>query len=136
MGLEEKYLDELSHVELPIVAIDRQQEEMRDLHVIKALEALERHYRQLVVGKEPSLPNDMGEVELQVFTAVLYNLAEQSGGPDEAPPPARRSFSRALREPTRQEIYLACIRKVLKSAKFWTKERGERGYLDFVGGVV
>ena len=66
----------------------------------------------------------------------LYLADTESGGtlvnaqsPDEIP-------SRALRKTTREDIYLACLRKIHKSARRWNRERGERGYLDFVSNYI
>lgn len=135
MGLESRYPDILQNIESIIASNDRQEADMRDLHAIKALEALEEYFRKIVAGKEPAL-GELEGPEQKIFAEVLAVLSLRSEISGDASPPSRRGFSRALREPSQEEIYLACIRKILNSSKHWTRQKGERGYLDFIGRFV
>jgi len=45
---------------------------------------------------------------------------------------SRKRFSRAFKTPSKEEIFVACLRKIQKSAKFWTQERGQQGYLNYI----
>ena len=72
---------------------------------------------------------------MRIFTLVRHILENRrvEASDDPANP---RLFSRALREPTQDEIFLACLRKIEKSAKRWNKEYGERGYLNFISNYI
>ncbi len=132
MGLENKHPDVLQNIESTIVRLYKENGELRDKNVIKALEAAASHFRALASKRPAPKPNLEG-LELEAFEHIKLILENRRGG-DQAIAPKR--FSRAFKEPTQDEIFLACIRKIEKSAKRWTKERGERGYLNFVKDYI
>ena len=134
MGLEDKHLDILQNIEYGIATTYREDPSVRDMDVIKALDALSRYYLQKNMGKNPELP-DLEDKSMAIFDTVVQILKNRQKklGKEE---PKRPRFSRALREPTQNEIFLACIRKLGKSAKRWNKRDGERGYLDFIDNFI
>ncbi len=137
MGLEDKHQDVMQNIEFMIVSVYKDNPSMRDKNAIKALQSLIKHYRALSAGRTPVDP-DLNELELDIFERVNVILDERKAGfpnlggtPNESS--QRRSrFSRAFKEPTHDEISLACLRKLEGSAKFWTKERGLQGYLNYI----
>ncbi|MBR9923283.1 MAG: hypothetical protein GYB31_20825 [Bacteroidetes bacterium] len=139
MGLEEKYPDILQNIESAVTQFYRKSPDLRDRDVMKAYELLERHFRKLSMGRklEEELPDELAtELYKQVLSTLevrqkIIGTADNS----EAETPKRR-FSHALKEPSKEEIIIACLRKVHKSAKRWNKRNGERGYLGFVVDYV
>lgn len=132
MGLEDKHPDVLQNIEFMIVRLYKENGALRDKNVIKALEAAASHFRALA-GKR-SIPEPKLEgLELEAFEQIKLILENKRKGGQAIVP---KRFSRAFKEPTQDEIFLACIRKIEKSAKRWTKERGERGYLNFVKDYI
>lgn len=135
MALEDKHLDVLQNIEFGITQIYREDPSMRDVDAIKALGALIRFYTQKNMGKTPEIP-ELDGLSAEVFNAVTDILKLREGPKKEEEAPSKPRFSRALREPTQNEIILACLRKIEKSAKRWNKRDGERGYLDFINNFV
>lgn len=139
MGLEDVHPDILQNIEFAIVNVYRADPELRDNDVIKALDALISHTQRLAMGRE-STPPDLPRPSEAVFGAVagILDFRSEMDEEDEEQEPQKRrpSFSRALRKTTKEDIYLACLRKIHKSAKRWNRERGERGYLDFVSNYI
>ncbi|MEZ5041300.1 MAG: hypothetical protein R2828_15490 [Saprospiraceae bacterium] len=129
MGLEDSHPDILQNIEFMIVRIYKENGELRDKNVMKGLEALKKHYHALVTRKNPVDPSLKG-LELDIYKEVMFILEKRRTPTKEEDQPRR--FSRAFKVPTQDEIFLACLGKIEKSVKFWNKERGERGYLDFV----
>lgn len=139
MGLEDKHPDILQNIEFAIVNVYRADPDLRDNDVIKALDALISHTQRLAMGREVA-PPDLPPASDAVYNAVvgildLRNRIEEEQEEEETQKPRPR-FSRALRKTTREDIYLACLRKIHGSAKWWNRERGERGYLDFVSNYI
>ena len=134
MSLEDKHPDILQNIEFAIVSVSRENVDLADQDVIKALGALIKHFQRKSQGKP------LEDLQLPKYSALIFDRVEDvlklrvSG--EKAAPPKRRSFSRALREPSEEEIYLACLRKIEKSAKRWNIRNGKRGYLDFVEDFI
>ena len=129
MALEDRYPGILQNIEFAIVAVYRENPDVRDVDAIQALEALTKYFRHKSRGSDPDLPTDLSNQVEDIFTAVLEVLSIRDGLTEATP--KRPSFSRAFREPTQDEIFLACLRKIEKSARRWNKRNGERGYLNF-----
>lgn len=130
MPLEDKHLDVLQNIEFAIVSVYRNDPSVRDVDAILALEALTSYFHQKNRGIKPGMPDHLSDKSGPIFSAVLEILALR--GEQHAEPAERPRFSRALRATTQEDIYLACLRKIEKSAKRWHKLKGERGYLDFI----
>lgn len=116
--------------------MDKGVPDLKDVQVVKALEALMEYYRSLMV-EIPELP----ERERMIFDRVtaILQLREQpleQTKDENSQQPTRRRFSRGLRQNSQEEIYLACLRKIHKSTKQWSKNYGERGYLYFISNYV
>lgn len=135
MALEDKYPDILQNIEFGIVQAYQEDPSIRDLDAIKALGALIRYFMQKNMGKKPEVP-ELPEQANDIFFVVVDILEQRKKAIPKEETPKKPRFSRALREPTQTEIYLACLRKVEKSAKRWNKRDGNRGYLDFISDFV
>lgn len=138
MGLEDRHPDILQNIEFAIVNIYRDDPSLRDIDVIKALEALISHIQRLAIGRESAQP-ELPPPSEAVFDAVVGILEFRSGLDEEAEEDTtqrRPRFSRALRKTTQEDIYLACLRKIHKSAKRRNRERGAQGYLEFVSNHI
>ncbi|MCB0594314.1 MAG: hypothetical protein H6557_17985 [Lewinellaceae bacterium] len=138
MALEDIHPDILQNIEFAIVSIYRDDPTLRDTDVIKALEALISHVQRLAIGREPA-QSELPPPSEAVFNAVIGILEFRSGldeEEEEETTQRRPRFSRALRKTTQEDIYLACLRKIHKSAKRWNRERGEQGYLEFVSHYI
>lgn len=123
---DDRYLDVLQNIEASIVDVYRAEPDLLDSDVERALYGVIVALNAERLGK----PFDLEKVKLsehgeRVFQAVLA-VAEWriTGRPlaGERTGPLPRSV----------EELVACLQRVRKSVQRWTKERGRRGYLDFV----
>ena len=119
MAIEDEHADVLLNIELPVIAVYQQHRDLLDLHVDEGLGALMSRYKAEEQGKEVLLPR-VKRSALLVFEAVLMNTELM----------LRRS-EQSL-EPVELATLLTCLGRIRRSVRFWTKQGGSRGYLNFV----
>jgi len=114
----EEYFDILQNIEFMLVQVYREREGVTDWDVQAALEALIRIYKAQQRGKTfvPSRLSPAAEDMVERVRAILE---------------WRNTCPGDIRRVSPDEI-VRCLKRVLSSVKFWTKERGRTGYLDFV----
>jgi len=130
MALEDTHLDVLQNIELAIVSVYRKQRGLRDLDVMRALDALIDVYRAEARGHSPkdiSLPEPEGTVFQRVKDMCEFRLGRQVA--------ATRVQIPFEGDKTASDI-LACLRKIRRSAERWNKRGGQQGYLQFVSEFV
>ena len=130
MAIEDVHLDVLQNIEFAIVSVYRKQRDLRDLDVIRALDALIDVYRAEARGHTPkdiSLPEPEGTVFQRVKEMCDFRLGRQEA--------ATRILAPFEGEKTVSDI-LACLRKIRKSVGRWNKRAGQQGYLQFVSEFV
>ena len=138
MGLEDKHLDVLQNIESSVGRVYNQNPALRDVEVIRAYEYSIKHYQQKILGRvaETDFPDEEAATVFRAIVESLNQRDELLGAKEEDTPEPPKRFSRAFKEPTKDEIYLTCLRKILKSSKRWSNRGGERGYLDFISNYV
>jgi hypothetical protein len=130
MALEDVHLDVLQNIEFAIVSVYQKQRTLRDLDVMRALDALIEVYRAEVRGhtpKEISLPEPEGTVFQRAKEMCEFRLGRQAV--------TQRIQVPFEGEKTASDI-LACLRKIRKSVDRWNKRGGAQGYLQFVSEFV
>jgi hypothetical protein len=134
MGLEDTHLDLLQNIEMGIKLVFQDDRNLKDAEVIKALDALISHYRSIASGRAPK-EVDLPPTEQLIFDSVteILQLRDEIIGEEEKP---RKRFSSAFKTTSKEGIILACLRKIQKSARFWTKERGQQGYLNYISDFL
>ncbi|MFM1842685.1 MAG: hypothetical protein RLZZ490_1422 [Cyanobacteriota bacterium] len=145
MDITEEYLDVFQGLERPIVAYYRQHSQLIDAEVVTAITWLIRVYNAEVREKTAPLhlPNGMaGDVVQAVQPVCEWYL-----GRGQKPPTSSSkngwvqklfSFSKSETQPriiTTSEL-LNCLRRIQSSIKFWTKQRGRQGYLNYVSSFI
>lgn len=121
---EDRYLDVLQNIEVAAIEVYRSDPELVDGEVEKALSGLITAYNARKNGKSLDLASlRLNERSEKVFRAV-YEICEWRLGSGSSSPshPEVRSLTEVV----------ACLQRVRKSVRRWTKERGRRGYLNFV----
>lgn len=127
--VEDEYLDVLQNIESGIVMTYRDNPDMSDYDVMRALEAVIDSYVAEKIGRAPK-PLNLSDIERALVENVRTMCEWRLGrGPlgqfaDGEQPPAPESK-------TVDEIIL-CLKRILKSVKKWNKWRGRQGYLNFV----
>jgi hypothetical protein len=122
MRTEEQFEDTLKDIETAIVQVFRRNREMTDYAVARALEAAANQYKAIV--REHALkPVQLTGLDLAVFEAVQKACESWlRGTPD--------------RQALTAEDILQCVRRLEKSVKFWNREGGRQGYLQYVNGFI
>ena len=130
MALEDVHLDVLQNIEFAIISVYRQQHTLRDLDVMRALDALIDVYRAEARGHTPK-DIQLEEPENTVFQHAKQMCEYRLGRQDAA----MRIHTPFEGDKTTSDV-LACLRKLRKSVDRWNKRNGERGYLQFVKDYV
>ena len=131
MPLEDEYLDVLQNIEFAIVSVYQKQRDLRDLQVMRALDALIELYRAESRGHQPkqhSLPEQENLVFERVKTMCKFRLGRESLGKE------GRNVSIPL--PITVDEILSCLRKIRRSVERWNKRYGKQGYLQFISEFV
>lgn len=132
MTVEEEYQDILQNMEFAIIQIYRQHADLIDAEVLTAIEALARLYSAQAQGKTLSARPIKG-LSNQVMEAVQAMCQWRMGGsqpqdfiaaPEASPPSVETA------------VIAACLKRIQSSIKFWSKERGRQGYLNYVNQFI
>jgi hypothetical protein len=130
MALEDVHLDVLQNIEFAIVSVYRKQPNLRDVEVMRALDALIDVYRAEERGHAPkdvSLPGVEGMIFERTREMCELRLGRQAV--------AVRVDVPFEGDKTVHDI-VACLRKIRRSAERWNKRNGQQGYLQFVREFV
>lgn len=122
-----EYEDVLKNIEAAVVRYYDEHPDATDSQVERVYEVLIRAYKSAV--RAPARPplHQLGEMERELYARVEA-VCEWCLGQAEAPwPKAKRSA--ATRTP---EEIIACLKYLRRSVRFWTKESGRQGYLNYV----
>lgn len=113
----------LQNIESAIMNIYNTETNFIDFDVLNAVEVLISYYVALIRCKEPK-PNYLTGVQRIVFEDVKKSIDENilTIKPENPNDP----------KPFNNELVVDCLKKIRVSIKFWTKERGRQGYLDYV----
>jgi hypothetical protein len=128
-AFEEQYLDVLHNIESAIVLVSQEHSEMLDLDVENALKALIRTYRA-EKDNHPVSPPRLSELEEEIYDEVK-SMCELRLGRAELTTEDGQQVDLPIEPLTIDEI-IACLKRIQRSVKRWSKQHGRRGYLDFV----
>lgn len=127
MAIEEEYEDVLQNIEFAIVSIYRRRRDLIDYDVDEALNALVQDYRAQQQQRSPK-SHRFTERPEQVYEAVKQICEWRLGQATEE----RLAEAGMLPEPLTLEEMVACLKRVKKSVRFWSKRGGRQGYLQFI----
>lgn len=133
LPFEERYEDVLQNIEFGIIQIYHEHPEMTNWEALKAVEALLRVYKAEARGREiapPSLDSLAQEVYGMVETMCEWRLGRETFYDEEGKP------SEISIVPITVDEIIACLKRVRKSIKRWTRRAGRRGYLAFVSQFI
>jgi hypothetical protein len=122
----EQYEDVLQNIEAAIVLVHRRNAALLDYDVDGALEAVIAGYAAELRGHTPA-ERQLADGRGQVYEAVRA-VCEWRLGRD----PRDGTFAPGVERKTVEEI-VACLKRIQKSVRRWTKEGGRQGYLRFIG---
>jgi hypothetical protein len=126
-------LDVLQNIEFGIVRVYRERPELTDWDALDAIEALIRGYTAESRGR--SRPNiRLSDLSQLVFDSV-ETMCEWRLGREQPFVEGNQPLDVKMEPRTLDEI-IACLKRIRKSIKRWTKESGRQGYLSFVSEFV
>jgi hypothetical protein len=127
MTFEEQYEDVLQSLEFGIVSVYRQNPDMTDYAVARALEGVLIRYVAEQRGRIPR-PFPLRDIERQVFDRVV-GMAELRLG---------RASADAMPEVKHISLdeLAQCLKRIEKSVQRWNKQGGDQGYLRFVSQYI
>ena len=128
MAIEEEYEDVLQNLEFGIVQVYRQNRSLLDSDVSDALEALIRLYRSEQGNRSPRRFR-FDQRTQHVFDSVKGWCDFRLGRTDLTNPDGQRVLDVT---PLSIDELVACLKRIEKSVRRWTKQNGRQGYLNFV----
>ena len=129
MNVTEDYQDVLQNIEFAVMQVYNEHEELTDHNVDKALNGLAREYKAEFKGKNPPTLR-LTELEQKLFDMVKA-ICEWRLGREKLLNDDDEEVEIGT-EPLPVEVIAACLKRIRRSVSMWTKERGKRGYLDYV----
>jgi len=127
--VEDEYPDVLQNIEFGIVASYREHPEMSGYDVMRVLEVLIDGYKGEKIRRSPRDVR-LSDVERHLLDSVR-RMCEWRLGRERLPVGPAGSEDPAP-EPTTLDVIVLCLKRVLKSVKFWNKDGGRQGYLNFI----
>ncbi len=130
MVLEDEHPDVLQNIEFAIISVYREQADLVDFSVMRALDALIAFYKAELRGQTPQLIN-LPEPESRIF-ARTKEICEMRLGRGEiiAQDPSLFGKAQTL------DVIFACLKKIRKSVDRWNKRGGRQGYLQFASQFI
>lgn len=132
-GFEDEYLDVLQNLEFAIVSVYRQDSELLDFDVERALNSLIRVYQAEQRGR--TVP----EIALQPLAQEVYEyvrtMCEWRLGREDMPATNSDKTLPSVSPLSLEEI-IHCLKRIRKSVQRWNKEGGRQGYLQFISDYV
>jgi hypothetical protein len=127
---EEKYMSVLQNIEAAIVSVYNNHPDLTDWSVSSILEKLERAYKNETSGRTAP-PNRFTELEQELFDMVKLICDWRLGREvDDSTLPAN------VVKPLDPEEIIACLKRLQRSVKLWTKQGGRQGYLNYVSSFI
>lgn len=132
MKIEEEYQDVLQNLEFAIVRIYQNSPDLIDAEVLKAIASLIRIYGAEAQGK--SISNR----PLRGITKEVAEAVQAMGEIRLGRSPMGHEKGQAIvnTAPISLDILVACLKRIESSIKFWTKERGRQGYLNYIQNFI
>lgn len=126
MNVIDRYPQILLIFETTIMSVYEENPDLRDPSVIAALEKLVTYYTRLK-KRLPMLPVVLPKPSMASFEAVkeyceILRVGKMDDGKEGEPLPL--------------PVMIACLERILDSARYWHKESGQLGYLNYVRGFL
>jgi lysyl-tRNA synthetase class II len=130
---EEEYMDVLQNIEFGIVNVYRQHPDLTDWDTLDAIEALIHHYTAEARGRSRP-PARLSELPQLVFD-FAGDMCEWRLGRTQPFTQDDQPVELEMEPKTVPEI-IACLKRIRKSIRNWTKRGGRQGYLNFISEYI
>ncbi|MCP4199618.1 MAG: hypothetical protein GY762_20935 [Proteobacteria bacterium] len=132
--IEEEYLDVFQNIEAVIVAVYRETPELTNWDVENAIEALLRQYQAEWRGMKARPVHLSTERKRDVYDAVR-SICEWRLGRSPAHTKDDEVFPLPGKPLSLEEI-VAILKRLRKSVRFWQKQGGRQGYLQYTDRFI
>jgi len=122
---EGQYLDVLQNIECALLSLVKDHPELSDHDMLRTTEQALTHYKSQQRGNPAIAQSKLTDIHQDIFERVL-SICEWRLG--RLPPPNKETVC----SPITIEELLLCLKRIEKSIKFWTKQGGRKGYINFV----
>lgn len=126
---EDRYLDVLQNIECSLLSLIKDHPELSDYDMLCIIEYSLAYYKFQRTGRLAIAQNKLTGVRQKIFEKVL-SICEWRLG--KSLPFGEKVPCGAI---TIEELLL-CLKRIEKSIKFWTKQGGRKGYINFVAPRV
>ncbi len=127
MDITEEYEDVLQNLEFPIASAYRDNPQLIDSEVRRALEAVIEHYRAEYADRPPRNKH-LSNIEQQLSDSVIQ-MCEWRLGRTEIPTSSPEFHK------TPEELQ-KCLKRVIKSIDRWGRVGGRQGYLHYMSQFI
>lgn len=142
MSVLVNYIDVLQNIEAMIVRVYREHDDLKDSDVIEGLEELSIYYKNKNRGIERE-KQDLDELPDMVYDYVKA-ICEFRLGSDKAIIMGKLDkevldtldLSDEDEQSLSIDVLIKCLKKIIKSAKFWYKRNGVKGYLNYINEFI
>ncbi|MDX1606471.1 MAG: hypothetical protein R3202_09780 [Candidatus Competibacterales bacterium] len=131
MKIEEQYIDVLQNLEAGILMIFSQTNKLTDREVLAAIERLIATYEAEKRNRDRipmPPPGRAGRVYEHCRRLCEWRLGHRYLDDDPTAEPALPAYQLSIPE------LIACLKRLRKSIRFWHKQSGRQGYLQYIQG--
>ena len=129
-NLTEVYAHVLFSLESAIHQVAYPNKDISDGQIELALERLIRHYQREAAGREPR-PTRLGAGSRQIFD-ITMDIAEFQLGRTEVIAVQTGETLTLGDEAINHAELIACLKRIRKSVRFWSRQGGRRGYVSYI----
>lgn len=121
---EDQYIDVLQNIEFALLSSVKDHPELSDHDMLRIIEHSLTHYKSRQGGNPVLTRSKLTGIHQDIFERVLSMCEWRLG---RLPPPDKEITCSSI---TIEELLL-CLKRIEKSIKFWTKQGGRKGYINF-----
>lgn len=121
---EDQYLDVLQNIEWALLSLVKDHPELSDHDMLRIIGQALTYYKSQQRENPVIAQSKLTDIRQDIFERIRSMCEWRLGG---LPPPDKQIACNAI---TIEELIL-CLKRIEKSIKFWTKQGGRKGYINF-----
>lgn len=121
---EDQYLDVLQNIEWALLSLVKDHPELSDHDMLRIIEQALTYYKSQQRGNPVIAQSKLTDIRQEIFERSRSMCEWRLG---RLPPPDKQIACNLI---TIEELIL-CLKRIEKSIKFWTKQGGRKGYINF-----
>lgn len=121
---EDQYLDVLQNIEWALLSLVKDHPDLSDHDMLRIIEQALAYYKSQQRENPVIAQSKLTDIRQDIFERILSMCEWRLG---RLPSPDKQITCNRI---TIEELIL-CLKRIEKSIKFWTKQGGRRGYINF-----